>query len=140
VTCHRPIYWSGGRGTGLTDEPIYSSVNQRIYTPYICRLTDEYKSFIFFYYCLFWLSPRTESLKNRQTIQHFTHSSISYTYQQIHNIVYNKQNKFDNYIVYDKRNENQNYGKQKQKNDHGTASLPSDPPIGFKRASTKSYP
>jgi hypothetical protein len=62
--------------------------------------------FDFVYHCLFWLPPRSRSLQNRQNIQVFI---------QMHNIVHDKQRKFNDYIVHDKRNQNQNYGKGKQR-------------------------
>jgi hypothetical protein len=87
---------------------------------YIHRLTDEYNSFLFsttYFGCLpEWGVSKTSKLYNisHKTIIWRT-IAISHTYHQIHNIVYDKQNKFDNYIVHNKWNENQNYGKRKQR-------------------------
>jgi hypothetical protein len=64
---------------------------------------------------------------------------MSHTNHQIHNIVYDRQNKFDNYVVHDKRKKLK-LRQAKAKNDYGAASLLSDPLIGFKRASPNSYP
>jgi hypothetical protein len=49
--------------------------------PYIYWLTDEYK--IFFYYCLFWLPPRTGSFQKRQNI-YIAHNNKTF------NIVHDK--------------------------------------------------
>jgi hypothetical protein len=75
----------GGQGAGLTGGPINSSVNRRIYeapeatrdwrvalivigeptnvAPYICHLTDEYKSFILFLLPVLAASPNEEPPK-----------------------------------------------------------------------------
>jgi hypothetical protein len=68
--------------------------------------------------------------------------AISHTFHQIHNIVYDKQkqDKFDTYIVHDTSKSKMKLWKVKANNYCGTSSLLSNPPVGLKRVSMKSYP
>jgi hypothetical protein len=66
--------------------------------PYICWLTDEYKSF-FTTTCSGYL-PRREASKIGKLYRNKSYNTnIVHTHYQIHNIVYDKQkeNKFDNF-------------------------------------------
>jgi hypothetical protein len=112
---------------GLTGGPIYSSV-------------------LFFYYCLFCLPPRTGSLQNRQTIQHFTHNNNMTHNSNITHISSNPQYSFRQvkqvrqlYSSWQAK-QKPKLRQVKVKNDYSTVSLLLGLPVGFKRVSTKSYP
>jgi hypothetical protein len=77
-------------GAALIGGPIYSSVKEFYF------FTTDYFSYL--------PGRGASKIGKLYSISHT--AAISHTYNQIHNIVYDKQNKFDNYIVHSKRNEN----------------------------------
>jgi hypothetical protein len=149
-----------GRGAraGIWQVDPYIHWPHLIRTPYIRQLTDECKSFIVFTTTCFGCLPRWGASKIGKLYNNMTHNndiydttSISHTYDQIHNIVYHNISSNPQYSLPQAKQVQQLYSswwaklkeklqQEKAKNDYIAASLPSDPPIGLKRVSTKSYP
>jgi hypothetical protein len=112
---------------------------------YSSRLTDEYS---FLYSSVFLLlsvlaASRTESLQNKQTIQELYSTNITHIIKSTTWFTTSKRKtSLTTLRQYSSRQAKPkpNIWQAKANNDYGTASLPSDRPVGLKRVSTKSYP